>query len=213
MATPARSATSHEEVLVPFPNNLPRERVPVATEYRSTWISTSQQTLRAHGLYERYVQSLSPQVRDALIASVAGVWMPVELAMEHYRACDRLGLMDIDLVQIGKESAERAHGTMMSMMVKVAKGAGTTPWTSLGQVQRLWQRSLNGGGGIALYKLGPKEARVEFAGFPFSAVHYVRVAIRGIALGVVELFAETAYAREIPSLCTDKTLAYRLSWV
>jgi hypothetical protein len=213
MAFAARNSAQGEEVVVPFPGNLPRERVPMAAEYRSTWISTSQQTLRAHGLYDRYVKNLSPRVRDALVASVAGVWMPSELAAEHYRACDRLELMDLDLVQIGRESAERAHGSMMSMMVKVAKGTGVTPWTSLGQVQRLWQRSLNGGGGIALYKLGPKEARVEFAGFPFAAIHYVRVAIRGIALGVVELFAQTAYAREIAGLCTDKTLAYRLSWV
>lgn len=202
-----------ETVVIPYPDGAQRASVRSATHMRSTWISTSVQALRAHGLYEQYLAKLPPEHHAEIQSLVAGVWMPMEFTLAHYGACDALALSDGDIIAIGRESSMRAHNTIFTMMVRVARGAGVTPWTSIAHAQKLWMRSMTGGGGVAIYQLGPKEARFEMAGFPPARFRYVRVAVRGIAQTVVELFAKTVYVREIAPLCGELSLAYRISWV
>ena len=64
----------------------------VAKRFRSTWIISSHQTLRASGLFEQYRASLSVAYGEQLLAIVAGVWLPIAVARAHYEACDHLGL-------------------------------------------------------------------------------------------------------------------------
>jgi len=93
----------------------------------------------------------------------------------------------------------------------MAQGAGVTPWTVLAQTPRLWTATCDDGG-VAVARLGPKEARLEIVGFPLAAIRYNRVTMRGIVLGVVELFCKKAYAKDIPALYSARTLGIRLSW-
>jgi hypothetical protein len=199
-------------VLIPYPNDARREQVPTATEMRSTWMSTSVQTLRARGHYDAYMKKLPEPHRDTIQSIVAGLWLPMDVVLAHYAACDALDLLDSEIIDMGRESSQRAHNAIFAVMVRVARGAGVTPWTSITHAQKLWQRTMSGGGGVTIVKLGPKEARFEMAGFPPARFRYVRIAVRGIAQGVVELFARTAFVRELPSICNDTTLAYRISW-
>jgi len=49
---------------------------------------------------------------------------------------------------------------MLGHVVRMAKAAGVTPGTVLPQYGRLFERGMQGGG-IAVFKLGPKEVRIE----------------------------------------------------
>lgn len=200
-----------EEVLIPYPNGAARHLVPVATQFRSTWLTSSLRAIRDRKLLERYLTHLPREHHDAVLNIVVGVWLPTDVATAHYMACDKLGLSSFDIFDIGSEVGKYAQGSVMSVAVQLAKGAGVTPWTVLVRLPDLWKRIWIGGG-VAVYKHGPKEARLEIAGFPASSTTYCRVALRGVVTGLVSLFCTKTYVKEIPQLCGPLTLAYRVSW-
>jgi hypothetical protein len=135
----------------------------------------------------------------------------MELGMAHYEACDALSLPESEQMAIGKEVGLKIQGTFLGTMLKLAKGAGVTPWLCLGQYQRLYDRLLTGGG-IVVTKVGPKEARLECHNLPLSRIAYFRTAFRGVNEASCELFCTRAYVVEIKSLCTSISLGYRISW-
>lgn len=199
-----------EEVFLPFPAE--RSTIALATEFRSTWLISSMRSLKERGLFEHYMKELPPDLHETMTSLVAGVWIPVKIAVAHYEACDRLGTSYVDQLNLGREASTRAQATVFSTMLRLTKQAGVTPWTVLAQVQRLWDRMFKGGG-VGAWKLGPKEARVEFVGCPIAKVPYFRVGLQGVLLGVGEMFCQKLYLQEIPSLCTRSTLGFRGSWV
>jgi hypothetical protein len=205
-------AANAAEVLLPFPGGVARGRVPEATQFRTTWLSFSIKGLRQRGLFDRYLSLLEPAHRAEILSMVAGSWRPVELALAHYEACDRLGLSAEEQVRFGRETGIGVHGTLFGALMRLAKEAGVTPWTALAHAHATWDRSWVGGG-MAVYRYGPKEARIEYAGYPIARVPHCRNGVRGVLLGVLETFAARAYVHEIPSLCRDNTLGFRLSWV
>lgn len=200
-----------EEVLAAFPGGVSRTQVTPTTQFRSTWLSSSLRSIRERNLLESYLAHLPREHHDAVLSTVVGVWLPAEIAVAHYAACDRLGLTEQEQVAIGAEVGRHAQGTVLSVAVSLAKGAGVTPWTIMTRFPSAWQRIWKGGG-ISVIKLAPKDARIEIAGWPCARVPYARVALRGVISGLVELFCEKAYARELRALCTQMTLAYRVSW-
>lgn len=200
-----------EELLVPFRSGALRSTVPVATRFRSTWLSSSVRALKERNLFESYLKHLPARYHDAILNTVVGVWLPAEVADAHYEACDKLELATQDIVAIGSEVALHTQGIVFSVGINLAKGAGMTPWSILPRLPDVWYRIWIGGG-VALYKLGPKDARLEIAGWTCARTTYCRVAMRGVVQGLTELFCERAYVREVPSLCTKLTLAYRIAW-
>jgi hypothetical protein len=199
----------HAEVFVPY--DYPRGRVPPVRSFRSTWLVSSIAALRERGLFERYLENLPTQYHDVVTASVAGVWLPVEVAVAHYVACEALQLPQEEAVAIGRQVTELVHKTSYSLAIRLVKEVGVTPWACLAIQKRLWQRVWEGGD-VAVFKLGPKEARVELAGWPCARVPYCRRALRGLLIGQSELFCKKAYATEVPHLCTATTLGYRVAW-
>lgn len=207
----ARTQAAGEEIHLPFA--APRATIRDATHFRSTWLTASQASVRERGYGERYAELLPPKHKEQLLGIIAGVWMPMEVAWAHYATCDRLELSTAELVDIGLGATRRANATALSFAVRVARGAGVTPWTILAQLQRIWDRTCMGGGGVAVWKLGPKEARLEVVGFPLAELRYNRITFRGIVGATVELFCEKLYVKEIPELCDRRSLGFRLSWV
>lgn len=204
-------AGAHEEVIVPFKGGVPRHLVPMVTQFRSTWLSSSIRALRERHLLDTYLAHLPAQYHESVLTTVVGVWLPAEVALAHYEACDELHLTPAEIFSIGAEVGQRAQGTVMSVAVSLAKGAGVTPWTILVRFPDVWNRIWIGGS-VAVYKLGPKEARLEIAGWPSSRTTYCRVALRGVVSNLVSLFCEKVYVKDVPSLCTASTLGYRFSW-
>ena len=200
-----------EEVLVAFPGGVSRTQVTPTSMFRSTWLSSSLRSIRERSLLESYLAHLPPEHHEAVLSTVVGVWLPSEIAVAHYEACDRLGLTEQEQLAIGAEVGRHAQGTVLSVAVSLAKGAGVTPWTILTRLPTAWRRIWIGGG-VSVIKLGPKDARLEIGGWPCARVRYARVAIRGVTSGLVELFCEKAYVRELRAFCTPMTLGYRISW-
>jgi hypothetical protein len=201
----------NEEVVIPFSSN--PETIRPVTQVRSTLLTSSLRSVRDRNLFEKYLSILPRQHHDAILAAVAGTWLPIAVAEAHYQTCDALGFSVQEQVQIGLEVAQRIQGTFLGTMVKLAKGGGATPWHALEHYQKLWDRLMAGGGGVQLARLGPKEGKIRIVGLSLSRIPYFRVAFRGINQGSVELFSRKAYVSDIPQLCTPLTLGYRISWV
>jgi hypothetical protein len=201
---------AREEVFLAFPKE--RHTIPLATEFRSTWLVSSLRSMRERGALDRYLSYLPLKFHEPVLSAVAGVWLPMDVALAHYEACDRLGYTYSELLAIGRDAGDRARTTVLSTAVRLTRQAGVTPWTVLAQLQRLWERMFKGGG-VAAWKLGPKEARIELVGCPIARVPYFRVAMQGVLLGIGEMFCEKLYINEVAGLCTRTTLGYRGSWV
>jgi hypothetical protein len=129
------------EVVIPCPHDLK----PV-TAVRGTVVVSSLASLRMHGRYERYRELLDPAVRDDIIHCVAASWLPLELALAHYHACDQLRLEQARLIEMGEFVGQKIQGTFMATLTRAFRAAGATPWSLLGQIDRLWARLMFGGG-------------------------------------------------------------------
>ena len=178
---------------------------------RSTLLASSLLGLRERGKFDSYLQLLPPEVHAAVLNTVAGQWLDVRFAMAHYRACDGLEFSVDEQFASGWRTADRIQNSVLGTRVRVATGAGVTPWTGLESFQRLWDRLLLGGSG-AVYRLGPKEARVEIHGVPMVQFRYFRNGWRGMFAGSGQLFANRVYVHEIPRYTTDTRTAFRVSW-
>jgi hypothetical protein len=198
-----------DEVVVPF--RVPRDRVRPTTEFKSTWLTASLDTLRARGHWPRYIENLAPEYHDAVMSSIAGTWVPVEVSLAHYRACDALGLTVAEQMLIGRGVLERLQKTLFSLAFRVAREAGVTPWTLIkvfpAEFERQWR-----GGACGIFQLGPKDARMEIIGFPVAAIPYARIALRGLTMGLCELVCTRCYVHDIRELCNATTIAYRIAW-
>jgi hypothetical protein len=198
-----------EEIHLAFP--VRREAIKPASKFRSTWLTSSLRAINTRERLDEYMRYLPAQHHEAVMSSVAGTWLPVEVAVAHYEACDLLNFPSRELFTIGHEVHEITQGTVFGTMVKVARGVGVTPWTALSQCQRLWDRVWIGGG-LAVFKLGPKEARLEFVGWPCAGSTYIRHAMRGGVCGMLEMFCTRVHMTDMPRLCTATTLGYRIAW-
>jgi hypothetical protein len=181
------------EVVLPFPDD-PLELAP-ARNYRSTWVLSSLSALKEFGHYERYLTLLPPQHHQTVLFAVAGLWLPMPVARAHYDACEALGLTHEQQVEMGMSVGKRAQGTILSTAVAMAKVSGVTPWTVLPQYDRLYRRGVDGGA-CAVFKLGPKEARIEFVGCELFDVAYFRTAFCGVLLNIASLFCTKAYVHD-----------------
>ena len=85
-----------EETFLPFP--VERARVPLATSFRSTWLTSSLVSLRERGHYDAYLKEIDPAWRETVLSAVPGVWLPMGAAMAHYGACDRLEMPHDEMV-------------------------------------------------------------------------------------------------------------------
>jgi hypothetical protein len=190
----------------------PKPLEPV-TALRSTLITSSLTSLRARGLFERYDQLQTSPHRHTLLNLVAGEWLPLEVALAHYKACDALGLSMEEQIAIGKDVSRPIHETFLSLIVKAARGVGLTPWVLLAKGNSVQSR-LCVGGGIRVSKLGPKSARVELARLPHLVIPYVRHGLVGLYAAGVELLARDVTARIVKSESFDpaRLLVLRIDW-
>ncbi len=198
-----------EEAVTPFA--APTLKTPLTTHFRSTWLTSSLRVFREQNIIDSYLEALPIRYRDVVLGSLAGAWLPIDVAMAHYAACDALRLPLVEQIAIGRAVTAVAHRTSYSFALRLAKEAGVTPWAGLAIQKRLWHQVWRGGD-VATFKTGPKEARVEIVGWPCAEFAYTRRAMQGVLLGQTELFCKKAYVQEIASRCTRTSLGYRVAW-
>lgn len=201
------SSSPELELILPFAEN--GGRVEKATAYRSTWVISSLAALRDRGHEAAYFRALPQEHHLAMQTLVAGIWLPMSFVRAHYEACDQMRLPHKELVAIGHAASDKAQGTLLQTAVRMAKAAGVTPWTIVAQYGRLFHRSIQGGG-IAVYKAGPKEAQIHVVGLELLEIPYFRTAFAGVFNGVNALFCRTSYVHVVSSSKDEAT--YRFQW-
>ena len=171
---------------------------PEVTHVRSTLISSSLQTLREFGHYERYLERLDREFHDAVLLTLAPTWLPVDVAMAHYGACDALELTSDDLEKIGEAVSARIMGTFLGHLTRSARSVGASPWIPFKRYGRLWSRLMMGGR-CRVMEIGPKDAQIECTGMPMVRYRYFSEAYLGVIRGSAGMFAKTVYVRRRPS--------------
>ena len=198
-----------EEVFLP--HVAPVDQVPLASAVRGTVILGSVRGLRARGLYERYLEKLDPKYHDAITSLTAATWLPIDLGMAHYQACDAIGLDSATIDAIGRESGLFVNGTVLATVAKISASAGVTPWFPLSNAHKLQARTWVGSS-IAIYKLGPKEARFEWIQLPVARFPYMRAGFAAFAAAIGGLFTKTMIVKDTDSRPRPSVVSYRMSW-
>jgi len=188
----------------------PRDKIPMATEVRSTWIASSVMSLKEHGYYDAYVKKLPARYLEQ-VQSMAGGWLPVDVAIAHYEAAGELDLTSTQIWEVSVAVTQRVHKSSIAFALLMAREAGVSPWTIYRQLDKLWERVWRGGA-VAVYKVGPKEARVDVVRWPLAELRYIRLAMPAVLHGLTELFCKKAYVTEIPRACFDDNLAFKIAW-
>ena len=200
-----------EQELVPFPRTLADE--PQATHCRGTLIFSSRQTLQRHGQFDVYRRHLAPEHELAIASSTAGSWLPIELAVAHYRGCDLLGMPVDEQLRLGASVVHNIQRTFIGSALRAAlRGASVSPLLGMQKFFGTYARAFRGGGS-RMVQTGPKDLRVEFVGNPVAAFHYFRVGFRGFIVAGAEVFAHRVVAAELEAYGSPTSVAYRVAWV
>jgi hypothetical protein len=190
----------------------PRARVPMATSVRGTVLLSSLRGLRKHGQIDRYMDVLDKQYRDQIASLTAPTWFPIDFAAAHYEACDRLELDKPTIEAIGADAGTFTSQLVLNVVVKLSRESGVSPWYALSNSNKLVARTWIGSS-IAVYKHGPKEARLEWIQQPMARFRYFRTAFGAFASAISGHFAQAMIVREIPKLSKPTEVSYRVSWV
>ncbi len=198
------------EVVKEYPP--PGERLRPAENIRSTILLAAMTALRERGRFEAWSAALDPASREALTTIIAGTWVPTELAMAHYRACDSLGLAHDEVVGIGQSVGTSAHGNLFHVLKKVVTTIGATPWTLADHYERLWTRAFDGGG-FRIVRTGPKDSFIEVQRIPMSTSSYFRAAFCGVNLAALNLVSAKCYVRVSSVARARDGFTIRVAWV
>jgi hypothetical protein len=185
--------TSGEDVVLAIPGG--PASVQPAEMFRSTWIVQSLESLRTSPHWDDYLASLREH-RTSILTCVAGMWMPIAVARAHYEACDSLGLRGDEVAALGNGSGSELRRSWYAPFIAAAKSA-PSPWATLTLLDRMWHRSADGGA-VGVYRLGPKQARIEYVGCELLDVSYFRHAVRTVLHALAEHFAERPVVRVLP---------------
>lgn len=194
--------------MVPFANG----GAGAVDRVRSTLLASSLHAIRERDLFDRYQVLLPERYHEQVIHTLAPVWLPIEVAVAHYNAVDALQLDDRTVYEIGRSVGDRLQGTFLGTIARGAQRSGVTPWAILNKMDRVWGRIFEGGGGCAVFKLGPKEARAEVRGLPLVRCAYFRQGFRGVLAGGLEVIARKCYVNLQDSKHHDG-LNFVVSWV
>lgn len=194
----------------PIAYPLPKPLV-ATTHVRSTLLLASMQSLRARGHFDAYLAELTEEQREQAIALTAGSWLPVQSALVHYLACDRVDMSRDERLEIGAEVARRIQQSPLHVLVRLSREAGASPWSVLGYAEKLRTQSWQGGG-VQVLKTGPKDMRLVWQLQPCARSKHFRAGFVGIVKGLFEMFCRRAYVNEVPEQCTDTTLTIVGSW-
>ena len=185
---------------------------PTLLEVRGSLIVSSLQTLRELALFPRYIAHLPAAQHERVLYALASSWLPCEVALAHYGACDAMELSEKELQAMGEHVAQRILGTFLATVLKGTRviGANMRPLAAFQHYPRLWDRLLRGGG-CTVCQTGPKDATIESRGVPMFGYRYFRFAYMHLIRGAGLLFGDTIYTRALRTSQTSMKIG--VSWV
>ena len=147
-------------------------------QVRGSLIVSSLQTIHELKLYPRYIVNLPAPLHESVLYALASSWVPCELALAHYTACDAMELSEQELQSVGEHVAKRILGTFLATLLRGTRlvGANMRPIAALQNYPRLWDRLLQGGS-CKVCQTGPKDATIESRGIPMFRYRYFRFAL------------------------------------
>jgi hypothetical protein len=200
--------TATEDVLLALP--CAADRVLLATKIRSTVLTSSLAVLEALGHRDAYFGALAREDHQAMRSLIVGEWVPMDLGVAHYRALDTLALAPEQARENGRRVADRVQKGYLVTMAK-AVGLGITPWSILIRAQSILDRLLHRAS-AALYRVGPKDARLEIHGAPIAEFPYVRSGWAGMIEGGLDLVTRKTYCRDVSPAETSSVATYIVTW-
>jgi hypothetical protein len=106
-------------------------------------------------------------------------WMPVDLALEHYRACDALQLNDELILQAGQRAGEKMGSALLVAGAQPqVEAKDRSPWPLIPAFARMGRRIYEGAS-AQYVKTGPDSLHIEHIQNPLFSFHYYRVAHGG----------------------------------
>jgi hypothetical protein len=192
------------------PLRYPPSQVPPVTQVRSTLISSSVRAITDPALLALYKQSLPAHLHSTVLGAVAGSWLDINVAIDHYRAMDALGLDISDMISIGEKVGHAVRSYLIGAAGQVAPNDDMTPWLILPHTQRTWDR-VYVGGDVSIEETGPKQFIRTIYGLPLCAIPYFRHASRGIMRSVVSRWCTKCEVAELGA--TPTTLQWQVSWL
>jgi hypothetical protein len=192
-----------------LPLRQPEERVRPVSHARSSAIVTAQSLLRASGKHDAYAAALAPDARAAVLEVVPGVWVPIETALAHHRAIDRLQLTATEQARLANGAGEKMQGALTSTLLRMSREVGVTPWLLFPHSQRIWDRMCRGGD-LSVERIGPKEAMVRMFGLPLFSSPYFRLGIRCVLQTGLSFWSTRCYVTEVGWTPTSAT--FREAW-
>jgi hypothetical protein len=196
------------DILVPYDP----EAGPV-TAVRNVIIHSSLNQLRDQGHYERYSASIAANTLAQLNAlSIAPGWIPIDLALAHYEACDNLMLARDEFATMGLAVGERVHETVLVSAAKKVRGADYDPWSAMGALQRMWPRLFQGGS-VQTVRIGPTAKLLEERGFRLNKFHYYRQGHVAAVLAAHRSLGTSDVQTKVESYSPSRDeLVIRVSW-
>lgn len=198
------------EVLLALPR--PMREIADATHVRGSVIVASQRALRTRNVWEAYQAAIEPQFRDELAIVLASTWVPMEVAVAHYRACESLHFDPEVIREIGRETGRIIYSATIAVVMKLSNQVGTTPLAILRNLDRFRVRTWQGSA-FEVKQLGPKEAELLWFGQPCGSVPYFCEGFGAFLCGTFEPLCRTSYYRLLRPPPGVPAIAYRLSWV
>jgi hypothetical protein len=193
-----------------YPPRLAKRDTPTVDAVRGFVFTSGVAWFKQRGVYERYESLLPPALRGRINTLTATDWVEIDDAHRAYAACDGLELSVQDQVELGRVVSSANNGIILRTVVRLV-GKVASPWTGLGQADRLWQRS-NRGGAIAVYKIASRQARVEFWKVPLARSPFFVTSMRGALGAAIEPFCDRVLVVELPELTTSDGFALRVIW-
>lgn len=194
------------EILFPHdPNPKP------LTAVRRMLVHSSITELEALGYYERYSELVRPASLAQIKELIGPGSMPIELALEHYQACDALGLADEQIYAAGVRAGEKIGDALLVASQQVTQDASAA-WSLVGAFYRMSKRIYEGGS-AQYVKVGPKTLMIEYKQNNLFSIRYYRIAYGGFlrttfsSVGfVVKDFTLSQYRRQ------NAEIEARLTW-
>lgn len=184
---------------------------PDVAHVRGALLVSSLQTLRELDLYARYLTLLPRELHESVTFTLASSWVPRELAMAHYAACDAMGLSDSELDGIGQRVCNRIMGTFVSTLLRGARPSGANVASiALPAYPRIYDRIMQGGR-VLIHLTGPKDAVIETRGIGMFRYRYFRIAHHALVRGAGLMMTRVFYVRQLEASEAATKLA--LSWV
>ena len=196
------------EILVPHVPN-----ITAVTHLRSTLLQSSLHALRERGHFDAWAAAIDPIHRANILEAVGPAWLPLEVGIAHYQACDALALPQQELLQIGQAVGSRVRATFLNTVTKTMNQTGVSLWTFVPQFGRLWGRLFMGGSAM-IAKAGPKDVQLDLRGLSLTRFAYFRHAFSGLVrAALLVLGARTAYINVVRFQQSTHEFVLQAAWV